>query len=173
MPVLKHVSVVAAFVGIIGVAGTASARRIYTAVGAGCVPVDEDVQVDNFDSRGFGVGFKGFATGDVRLVCPISVSANTVTFRRFVMSYKDTDGMSTQARIRATLRRVADGSNASFPICTADSDTSSVTGNTTLSCDFTDFVPLENTSYFFEVLIERSSTAQDPEFLALGLFDTN
>jgi len=46
-------------------------------------------------------------------------------FRKFVMSYKDTDGMSTQARIRATLRFVDDGSNGSRAICTVDSNTRS------------------------------------------------
>ena len=172
MSLVKHMSVAAVVLGIAGISATASARRFYTAVGAGCVPVDEDTQVDNYDSRGFGVGFKGVATGDIRLICPISLSTSFV-FRRFVMSFKDSDGMNTQARIRATLRQVADGSNASSAICTTDSNTSNTTGNNTLTCDFADFAAPDNVSFFFEVLIERTSTAQDPEFLALGLFDTN
>lgn len=169
MQLFKHIALAGLAIGTLGVSNTASASRIWSTIGGACVPVDEDVQVDNYDSRGFGVGFKGVATGDIRLLCGITPS--TATFRKFTMSYKDPDGMTTGSRIRATLRQVADGSNASSAICTADSDTSTVTGNNILTCDFADFTPSATTSYFFEVLIERTSSTLDPEFLALALFD--
>lgn len=45
-----------------------------------------------------------------------------------------------------------------------------MTGNNTLTCDFASFT-FNTTSHYFEILIERTSTAQDPEFLAVALFD--
>jgi hypothetical protein len=89
------------------------------------------------------------------------------------MSYKDTDGMSAQARIRATLRHVSDGSNASSAICTVNSNTSTATGNNTLTCNHFDFTLFTFESFFFEILIERTSSVQDPEFLAVAEFDNN
>jgi hypothetical protein len=134
----KLIATVAIVLGIAGMSTTAHAGRIWSSIGGGCVPADEDIQVNNYDTRGFGVGFKGVATGDIRLLCSVPVPSGA-TFRKFVMSYKDTDGMSTQARIRATLRGVPDGSNGSLAICTVDSNTSTATGNNTLTCNHFDF----------------------------------
>jgi hypothetical protein len=172
MHLAKRIATVAIVLGIASISTTAHADVIWSSVGGVCVPADEDVQVDNYDTRGFGVGFKGVATGNIRLLCGVHVSAGA-TLRKFVMSYKDTDGMSAQARIRATLRGVAQGSNASTADCTADSNTSNVTGNTTRTCDFSDYSAFRWSSYFFEILIERTSSVQDPEFLAVSLFDNN
>ena len=168
----KRIATLAIILGIAGMSPTAHAGRIWSSIGGGCVPADEDIQVDNYDTRGFGVGFKGVATGDIRLLCSVPVPSGA-TFRKFVMSYKDTDGMSTQARIRATLRFVSDGSNASRANCTVDSNTSTATGNNTLTCDHFDFTLFGFENCFFEILIERASPVQDPEFLAVAEFDNN
>jgi hypothetical protein len=176
----KRIATVAIVLGIAGMSTTAHAAqpadRIWSSIGGGCVPADEDIQEDNYDQRGFGVGFKGFATGDIRLLCSIPVPIERgylTTFESFRMSYKDTDGMSTQARIRATLHYVDDGSNASQAIGTVDSNTSNATGNNTLFFNHVGFYALRSRSYFFEILIERTSSVQDPEFLAVAEFSVD
>ena len=171
MHLVKHLAAAAVLLGIAGLSTTASAGRIYSTVGNGCVPVDEDVQVDNYDSRGFGVGFKGNATGDIRLSCNIPNPPST--FRKFVLSYIDPDGGFGSSRVTATLREAVDGTNISTPICSVSSNSSSTTGHTTISCNFTDFTPRADTSYFFEVVVARTSSGLDPEFLALSLLDNN
>ena len=158
------------------VAGTpaiASANRIWTSVGDGCVPMDESAGL--YDQRGFGVGFLAGKTGQIRLVCPVTVntsgsSTSSPTFSGIVISYRDSDGTGTAARVRATLNHVTDGSNASVAVCTADSNTNSSFGYTTTTCGlFPALVPQTNESWYFEILIDRTVTSVDPEVLAVSI----
>ncbi len=171
----KHISVIGIVLALTLISGTASAADVWfwSSIGGACVPADEDVQVDNYDTRGFGVGFKGTATGSIRLLCAVNhvpdcAPRMPVLLTQFRMSYTDSDGMSTQARVRATLRRVAVGSAVSSAISTADSDTSNATSPNAIVSDFPNFYQFADNLYF-EILIERSSATQNPEFLSLFL----
>lgn len=158
--------------GVAGAPAVASADRLWSSVGAGCVPADEDVMVGNYDTRGFGIGFFGTFTGDIRLVCPVTLRATGAapTLQTIVLSYKDPDGTGTQSRVTAVMRQVSDGSNASTALCTADSNVSGATGPTTTSCNFfPQFAASTTVSYFVEVVISRTVTTRDPEFLAVAI----
>lgn len=168
---MLHIAACIFFAVAAGTPTIAAADRLWTSVGDGCVPVDEDIVVNNYDSRGFGVGFKGTATGDIRLVCPVNIrtSGASPTVNELHMSYKDPDGTGGNSRIRSTLWQVSDGSNAASSLCTADSNSNSPTGNTTWSCLPFAFVPSLSKSYYVEIIIERTTSTLDPELLAVWL----
>jgi hypothetical protein len=50
----KLIATVAIVLRIAGMSTTAHASRIWSSIGGGCVPADEDIQVNNYDTRGFG-----------------------------------------------------------------------------------------------------------------------
>jgi hypothetical protein len=156
--------------GIAGAPEVASAERYWHSIGNGCVPTDNTITAANYDSRGFGVGFKGTSTGAIDLYCPVSIRAtgSTPTYNSIKMSYRDPDGTGTSSRVRAFFLEATDGSNSSTVKCTADSNGNATTGYTTWSCNFfPGFVPATNKSYWVEVYIERTTSSYDPELLAV------
>lgn len=157
-------------------ASLAHATRYGKVVGAGCVPDDLSVQADRLSTAGFGVKFKGTATGKIRLICPVIpyTTGDGLTINRIVMFYKDPDGMSTTYRIRAHLRTVAANSNGMTTIATVDSDTNSSTGYIQIENQFEpDITMVDNDLYWIEVEMDRSSSALQPEFVSAHLVNTD
>ena len=136
-------------------------------IGAACVPADVDVAANNYETAGFGVRFKGSATGNIRLVCNLHWVEGK--WRSLRMTYIDPDGMSTAYRVRVRLMETGGGNNVSTVIHTCDSNTSNTTTPTHMWCDFADFSPNDYRHYWLDVLLERTSTAASPEFLAANL----
>jgi hypothetical protein len=140
-----------------------SARPTYGVIGAGCAPHGDSVGL--YTSGSMGTYFANGQTGTIRLFCPVTTFEGGTTWRSFSIAYKDPDGMSTAYRVRVLLYTIP---GLSFTgrtlIQTCDSNTSNNTGYTSLFCDFTDFTMSEHDWYWFEVIIDRTSTASMPEF---------
>ena len=66
-------------------------------VGGVCVPDSATIRAGGYETRGFGVGFSGASTGSIRLLCPITVTANMLGAKigLIFMSVIDGDGMNT------------------------------------------------------------------------------
>lgn len=140
--------------------------RLWASIGNGCTVADESAGL--YDSRGAGIGFLPGKIGTIRLFCPISVPTSiTANFTGIGLSYNHPTASGGSASITATFRKIGDGSNAASTICTA---TSSATGIDQTFCSVTSFAQSKTTSYYVEVDVVRTSTAVDPEFLAVFLF---
>jgi hypothetical protein len=148
----------------------AFAYTLFAANGSGCVPADVDIAADNYESVGPGVRFRGSSTGDIRLLCKVNRPLGH--WENLRMSVKDPDGMDVTYRIRGALLYAPRGSNISTTVATCDSNTSDTTSHQTIVCDFFDLTPNRDNVYWFEITIERSSTAANPEFLGIQLQGT-
>ena len=78
------------------------------------------------------------ASGRFRLLCPFNVTGNLIGTKIGItfLSVIDDDGRETGARVRASFRHAALGSNVAITNGTCDSNTSSFPGPHNLSCPF-------------------------------------
>lgn len=146
------------------------ARPTYSVIGAGCIPHGDSVGI--YASGSMGTYFASGQTGTIRLFCPVTSFEGGTTWRSFGMAYRDPDGMGTTYRVRALLYTIPGLSFTGRTLIQAcDSNTSNSTGYTALSCDFADFNLSEHDWYWFEVIIDRTSTAAMPEFGGLKVIE--
>jgi hypothetical protein len=140
-------------------------------IGGVCVPDSATIRAGGYETRGFGVGFSGVHTGSIRLLCPITVTANMLNTKigLIFMSVIDGDGMNTGARVRAFLRHAAIGTNIAITDATCDSNTSNTTGPQNMACFFHPETIEINVFYWWDILIERTDPTVNVEFLGVGL----
>jgi hypothetical protein len=151
-------------------ADSAQARDRTQVIGGGCVPDSSTVRTGAYETAGFGVRFGGASIGRIRLLCPYHLHDDVIGKQIGVISLSviDQDGMEAGARVRAHFRRAALGTNVAITIGTCDSNTSSFTGPHNMFC----FLPSYTTkleSYWWEVVIERTNSRVNVEFLGVGM----
>jgi hypothetical protein len=154
---------IAAFAVVaLGSMGQAHANK-WDTIGAACVPDAATVQSGKLYTGGHGVSFVSGQTGTLRLICGLSLFPN-LTFSSFNMYYTDPDGASATYSISVSLRTALQNSTSSTNICSV---VSSNLGTSSNNCDFSDFTPDEDYRYWYEVLLTRTSSASNPEFLGI------
>jgi hypothetical protein len=136
-----------------------------------CVPDAATIRAGGYETRGFGIGFSGSSTGTIRLLCPFHPDSGMIGTKLGItfLSVIDDDGMEVGARVRATFRHAALGSNIAVSHGTCDSNTSSFPGPHNLSCTFPPYTIKVNESYWWDVLIERTNPRVNVEFLSIGM----
>ena len=155
-------SVAASFalaVCLLFLAGLDSAQAINSPldlIGGVCVPHNATVRAGVY--AGFGIRFSGNGVGKIRLLCPFNVSGGLlgqkigITFLNVI----DQDSMEAGARVRATFRHAALGTNVAIDNGTCDSNTSSITGPHNIACFLPSYEIKINESYWWDVEIERT-----------------
>ena len=140
-------------------------------IGGVCVPDSATVRAGVYETRGFGIGFSGNSTGKIRLLCPFTVAANLIGKKVGItfMSVIDGDGMETGARVRASFRHAALASNVAITNGTCNLNTSSFPGPHNVSCTFPSYTIKINKSYWWDVVIEKTDSRVNVEFLSLGM----
>ena len=129
------------------------------------------IRAGNYETRRFGVGFRGSSTGRIRLLCPYHLTSDTngAKIGLTMLGVIDQDGMEVGARVRANLRRASLGSNVAVTIGTCDSNTSTITGPHNMACFLPSYTAKINESYWWEIVIERTDPRLNVEFLAVGM----
>ena len=140
-------------------------------IGGACVPDAATIRAGLYETRGFGVGFRGESTGTIRLLCPFVVSGNTIGAKVGItfLSVIDGDGIAEGARVQAVFRRAALASNVAITLGVCDSNTSTLTGPHNVSCQFDPYTIKINESYWWDVEIQRSDPKINVEFLGVGM----
>lgn len=163
---------IACALGALLVAGGSAAQTVtgpLDQVGAACIPDAQTIREGLYETRGFGVGFRGESVGSIRLICPFVVSARGAKLGLTFMGVIDGDGIADGARVQAVLRHARLGSNQSETINVCDSNTSTLTGPQNVRCDFYTHVLKVNHSYWWDVRIERSNPRVNVELLMIGI----
>jgi hypothetical protein len=162
-----------AFVAVsVGVSRDAAAKG-YTVIGSGCVQHADTIAAGLATNGSMSTYFASGKTGTIRLICPItSYQQSDENWTQFGMAFKDPDGMGTAYRVRVHFYKIP---TLSFTgrtlIQTCDSNTNNRTGYELMYCDFHDFEPIAHEMYWFEVIIDRTSTAGSPEFGGIKLIE--
>jgi hypothetical protein len=140
-------------------------------IGGVCVPDGATIRAGLYETRGFGIGFRGESTGTIRLLCPFVVTGNTVGVKVGItfMSVIDGDGIAEGARVQAVFRHAALGSNVAITHGVCDSNTSTLTGPHNVACQFDAYTIKINESYWWDVEIHRSDPKVNVEFLGVGM----
>jgi len=140
-------------------------------IGGACVPDGETIREGLYETRGFGVGFRGASTGTIRLLCPFPVNSNMLganvglTFLSFI----DGDGIGEGARVQAIFRHAAIGSNVAITNGVCDSNTSTATGPTNIGCFNPSLTLKIDETYWWDIEIQRSDPSINVEFLSVGM----
>jgi hypothetical protein len=150
---------------------SAQARDLTDLIGGACVPDSATVRAGVYETAGFGIRFGGDGIGRIRLFCPYHPHSDDLGKKIGItmLSVIDQDGMEVGARVRAHLRHAALGSNAAISIGTCDSNTSSITGPHNIACFLPSYTININESYWWEVVIERTNSLVNVEFLSVGM----
>ena len=137
-----------------------------------CVPDGATIRAGLYETRGFGVGFRGDSIGKIRLLCPFT--ANTDLIGRKVgitfMNVIDDDGTGAGVRVTAIFRHAGLASNVAVTNNTCDSNTSSFPGPHNVACRFDEPYKIKvNETYWWDVTIERTNPRVNVEFLSIGM----
>ncbi|NEO01350.1 MAG: hypothetical protein F6K50_39910 [Moorea sp. SIO3I7] len=131
--------------------------------GAGCVPIDSAIQQDLYLITAGRIKFKPEKTGSITVICPVSV--NVKNANNISVSYRDSTGRSTNARVTAALRRIRkrDGAVNTVSGLVFNSDTRSETaytfeGSSTSSESGHTFDHFNYYYYVQTALVRRSSS---------------
>lgn len=140
-------------------------------IGGVCLPDGATVRAGLYETRGFGVGFRGSETGTIRLLCPFTVSANMIGTNIGItfLSVIDGDGIAEGAWVQAVFRHAGLGSNVAITNGVCDFNTSTLTGPHNVSCFFPSYTIQINESYWWDVEIQRSDPTINVEFLGVGM----
>jgi hypothetical protein len=153
-------------------AAKAEDRDFTQLIGGACIPDSATVRAGLYETAGFGVRF-GSGTGRIRLLCPYHLHSDLlgsgIQIGITILSFIDQDGMEVGARVRANLRRAGQGTNIAITIGTCDSNTSSITGPTSIVCFMPPHRPQLNEAYWWEILIDRSDPRVNVEFLIVKM----
>ena len=130
--------------------------------GAGCVPTGTTIQLENHLVVAGHVKFQSGKTGQIVLICPVSVGVGSVN--RLGVSYIDSSGTGATSGVRVQLRRIRKttgnvetvagfdfNSNASFPSTASWAYRGAVTAAGHTLDDFNYF-------YYVQVTLSRSNT---------------
>jgi hypothetical protein len=146
----------------------------YSHVGGSCVPDGATVASGALETGGFGVRFKAGHVGTLRLICMVidpcgmDSTGNCAKISGLRVSAIDPDGTGGAANVSALLHHVPRGSNISGTIGACPSSSSSATGPSETLCDVNpSYRPIGSDLFYWEVLVTRSTTAYNPEFLAV------
>jgi hypothetical protein len=146
-----------AFALAVGFIERAQADPVWAShVGGTCVPDSTAIQAGRSETAGFGVRFAGNNVGTIRLLCPFGLDGTEATIGAMLMSVIDQDGVESDGRIRASLRRAVKGTNAWIEIGSCDSNSSNKTTPHQIICPW-------------DVVIERRTERVNVEFLGISL----
>lgn len=140
-------------------------------IGGVCIPDGATIRAGLYETRGFGVGFRGDSTGTIRLLCPFVVTSDMLGAKVGItfLSVIDGDGIAEGARVQAVFRHAALGSNVAITNGVCDSNTSTLTGPHNVACFFDTYTIKINESYWWDVEIQRSDPKINVEFLGVGM----
>jgi hypothetical protein len=140
-------------------------------IGGVCVPDGVTIREGLYETRGFGIGFRGSNTGTIRLLCSFTVSGNMIGTNIGItfLSVIDGDGIAEGARVQAVFRHAALGSNIAVTNGVCDSNTSTLSGPHNVACFFPSYTIRINESYWWDVEIQRSDPTINVEFLGVGM----
>jgi hypothetical protein len=140
-------------------------------VGGVCIPDGGTIRAGLYETRGFGIGFRGSNTGTIRLLCPFTVTGNMIGLKIGItmLSFMDGDGIAEGARVQAIFRHAALGSNVAITNGVCDSNTSTLTGPTNIACFFPEDTIKINVWYWWDIEIQRTNPEVNVEFLGVGM----
>jgi hypothetical protein len=170
-----------AIVLVLFAAGAAHAEvNPWGVIGAGCIPAGPTVAMGfQTDSSTGAVRFVpgSTTTGVLRFFCPVFGFDRSDDITKFHAYYSDPDGTGTNYRVRVYLftRQQDPGvSGVISPrteLCHTDSNLFPNTGIRATTCTLAaPWVVGTVDVYWFEVVLERSSTANTPEFFGVSLY---
>jgi hypothetical protein len=140
-------------------------------IGGACVPDGATIRAGLYETRGFGIGFRGDSTGTIRLMCPFVVTSDMLGAKVGItfLGVIDGDGIAEGARVQAVFRHAALGSNVAITNGVCDSNTSTLTGPHNVACFFDSYTIKINEMYWWDVEIQRSDPKINVEFLGVGM----
>jgi hypothetical protein len=139
--------------------------------GAGCVPTDPAIQNDSYIITAGRIKFKDPKVGSITVICPVSVKVGSIN--SIGVSYRDSTGVGTSARVRAALRRINkfNGSVSTVTGLVFDSNNEGETNYTFQTAFTSHTLDDSNFYYFIQVTLTRSSTSEIIEFGGVELLD--
>lgn len=133
--------------------------------GAGCVPTDTAIQNDSYIITAGKIEFKDSKVGSITIICPVPFRLGLIN--SIGVSYRDSTGVNTSARLQAALRRIRalNGSVSTVPGLVFDSNNVGETGYTFSVAPQTSYIfPGTFFYHFIQVTLTRSSTSEIIEF---------
>lgn len=159
----------ALFSAIMFAAPLAHAENYWSSMGAGCVPTDGSIQNDSYFVVAGSVKHPPGSTDGILLLCPVQNNPAASNPNTLHLTYRDSSGTSTSARVKAILWRQARSNGAVTAIATASSDQWSTTGDTQNKVWFSHTLNFDVYRYFVTAEVIRNYTSQNVIFYGVSL----
>lgn len=150
----------------------AGAEIAFNTPGSGCVPDHATIQENRALVGNANVRHAGANLQPIVLTCPIAPFASGTGDWILRMTYLDSTGMGAGAFVRARLYRMAIGGSVPVLLETANSNSSGLTGLTTLNSGFSHTFDFLANTYWVRVDLDRSTAAQDVILYSIMIMDS-
>ena len=150
----------------------------WSMVGAACTPTGQTTAAQSIFNSAGDVKFAASKIGEIIVTCPVDAQLRRAGY--FNISYRDTDGAGTGARVVASLRRKNLVTGEAVTIGESfDSNTHPVVTSYALSwaaitpCEGARNFDYSQYAYYVQVNITRTATNQEPIFGGVHMDTTN
>ena len=146
------------------------AEILWQTTAGGCVPWDDSIQNDRYDTSATGlqIAYNGTTTNTIYLACPVTSSVDVDGKEvKLVLYYNDNDGSGSSAVVFAELWSLSrtTGSVSTSSLCSVTSNTSGTFDKrVSASCGTLD---TDSNIYWVYVYVDRVTTSDTPKFYAV------
>lgn len=139
--------------------------------GAGCVPTDRAIRTGSYAIVAGRITFRESRVGSITAICPVSANVGLVS--AIGVSYRDSTGSDTSARVRADVRRINkfDGSVTTVTGLEFNSDNHAETTYTFNFASSPHTLDDVNFYYFIQITLTRTGTSETVEVGGVELFE--
>lgn len=139
----------------------AEAQVFWSTPGSGCVPDEAAIKFDRHKADNLSVQHTSGNVDRIILICPVLPFSSDATSWILDLTYQDSTGTGTAARVLAQLYRTEIGVAKPVPLATANSNSSAnTTFNSVNSAIFTNTFDFDTGLYWVRVELDRSATDQ-------------
>jgi hypothetical protein len=139
-------------------AGAAEAQVAWSIPGSGCVPDEAAIKLDRHKVDNLSVQHAQNNVDLIVLICPVLPFSSTGNPWVLGLTYQDSTGASTAARVRAQLFHIEIGTAKPVSLATASSNSSAVTTFNNLNSEtFTHTFDFDEKLYWVRVELDRSA----------------
>ena len=154
------VKILGALLVLILTATDSEADNYWSSTGAGCVRGDPAITNNLHYVVAGSVGFQTGAGGVITLYCPVQQNSGGTLPDLLTMTYRDQNGTTTNADVKAQLIRLAKSDGTLSTISTViDSDSSSTTSATQMQTTFFHTFNFDANYYYVRVDLSRPVAA--------------
>jgi hypothetical protein len=131
---------------------------LWSAAAKGCVP--DEGSAGQYSTAGQAVAHLNNSVALIRLICPLNQSIGEASALTLVVTYRDSTGTGTSAKVTASVQRISRLTGNGATVAAFTSNSSEATGVVKGSAEFTHTFNFDTSYYFVVLQLDRTVVSE-------------